>query len=467
MSILLSLVWLKFGCIISDTELLYYNDLNEQPTIDGWDLTQGNHFCDGTVCPLPNGCCWEVQTTGHPSLSFNINVTGYKNIQFMYSVLPHAYSSSAASDCIFAYNVNGGIWNGFDMYGNSDEDIQYNNVTYNTPVEAWNADNLGFRLSIGNMFVGHCSLYNVYVFGDLINSNNPTITPTNPPTSDTRMPSLNPTNNPSQPPTNDPTNTPTNIPTNTPTNIPSKIPTDTPTVSPTSDPSTTPTLSPSVPPTQMPSTSPTRTTTLPPSSSPTISPSMTPSVSPTNIPTSTPTQNPTFIDIRSNIDTELSIGICDDLILDATDTEIINADKKDAVFTWIFNNGNLEGNIYIGQYIIISNTLLTDVNYLYNISLLITIESTNSSINFGVYKNDIIKPQLKLQSNQIRNNILTVSSEIIFDDSCVENRTSIDYTYEWTITDDTITEDSNGNNTISVDLISFQVCFTENVFDVY
>ena len=493
MSTLISLIWfwLKIGCIVSDTELLYYNELSDSPTIDGWDLSQGNHFCDFSMCPLPGTCCWEVQTTGLNTLLFNINVTGYKNIQFMYSVLPHAYSVSFAPDCIFAYNVNGGIWNDFDMYGYSDEDIQYNNVTYNTPVGAWNADNLGFRLSIGNMQTAHCSLYNFYVFGDLINSNNPTMTPTNipsnnpsqTPTNDptntpTHIPSKIPTNNPSVSPTSTPSTTPTmgpsQTPTNDPTNMPSKIPTNNPTITPTNAPtsdtripSKTPTNNPSQSPTNNPTNTPTDIPSQIPTDSPTVTPtstpSTTPSESPTNIPTSTPTRNPTFIDIRPNIDIESSIGICDDLILDATATQIINADKNNAVFTWIFNNDNLDVNVHIGQYIIISNTLLTEVNYLYNISLLIAIESSSSSINFGVYKNDIIKPQLKLQPNQIRNNMLTVFSEIIFDNSCVENRTSIDYVYEWTITDDTNTQELHGNNTISIDLSSFQVGCIINV----
>ena len=384
-----------------------------------------------------------------------LNTSGYNNISVELEMSSFATESNDLCGLWYTFipnTLNTSNWNRLLVRSATD---MLNSVTLFTNITERISDKEFVDLALA--FVGNtgnegCDIYSIKIYGYKI-SDTPTLTPS---VSPSNTPTTNPSVTPTLSPTNYPTTDPTNDPSSTPTNDPTIVPTASPTNWPTESPVEGQTLDPTAMPTETPSYNPT--------SIPTSSPSEIPSQAPSMV----PTQNPTAIEIESEWNVPGILGACDDLILDATDTQIINADKNSAIFAWVFNNGKLNGTKYIGSYIIIPSALLTDINYLYNISLIITMGIANASSILTVYKNDIITPRIKLQSNGIQDSMLSVTSQIIFDDSCVENRTEINYLYYWRLYDNMYSVNINGNDSISTEVTAFQVrllyLFNQNIY---
>merc|ERR1719295_430770 len=127
-----------------------------------------------------------------------------------------------------------------------------------------------------------------------LETNEPTVSPTDP----TEGPSPSPTHSPSPAPTHSPSPAPTESPSDSPsaapTRSPSSSPSPAPTFSPSLAPSDSPTRSPSLSPSQAPSAPPTSTPSRSPSRSPSNAPSLAPSRSPSSYPSPAPSTSPSF-----------------------------------------------------------------------------------------------------------------------------------------------------------------------------
>ena len=113
-----------------------------------------------------------------------------------------------------------------------------------------------------------------------LETNEPTVSPTDP----TENPSPSPTQSPSPAPTESPTSSPSPAPTFSPSLAPSESPTRSPSLSPSQTPSAPPTSSPSRSPSRSPSNAPSLAPSRSPSSSPSPAPSFAPSYSPSAAP---------------------------------------------------------------------------------------------------------------------------------------------------------------------------------------
>eukprot|EP01083_Nonionella_stella_P056165 148071_1 len=137
-----------------------------------------------------------------------------------------------------------------------------------------------------------------------------------------------------------------------------------------------------------------------------------------------------------------TIGVCDDLILDARGTTNLGG-RDNALFEWqiSFQNGSEE--IYVGSYIVIaSDTLIKDETYHIVLSVTNWYGAT-STTTWDVYVSNQAIPTIFIHGvsnystiNLNLNNFIDLFTTIVFDETCInqDSDSDLNYQIEWSVT---------------------------------
>eukprot|EP01083_Nonionella_stella_P006018 17418_1 len=263
--------------------------------------TISTSYCySGSCVYLDEPSHWAVKTFDISSYNNLILRVDFKALKYKYAIY---YFYDNEPESVLGYVDRGSIksWK------------SYANLAFSVPdSKVCGASTLSIRFQSEPNYGYDCTIDNIVLLGNILDTATPTATPTTSPTmptiiptpAPTQIPSLqtldpssNPTTNPTNPtirPTIQPTIHPTMNPTRNPTLNPTINPTLNPTLNPTINPTLNPTLNPTINPTFQPTSNPTRQPTIHPTMNPSIHPTAHPTMAPTKYPTVFPSKGPTL-----------------------------------------------------------------------------------------------------------------------------------------------------------------------------